>query len=166
MKSPTFAQILEIIRLLATFLLLLSSLFANFHTTIASWQREVCTPYIKCKLRHSGYSKSYKVIDIPIERSYANFYLMFHSNRGPVSHSFRVMTAYWSKFLLSTGGYPTLMPSFGANAWTHIHIHNDRYTYGESHVFVPLTVSTCFMRVTDGQADRIAIALAASCEAR
>lgn len=61
-----------------------------------------------------------------------------YSNWGPVSHCFRVVTAYWLKFLLLTGGYPIL------NLWpwilaARIWSVTLPYAYGEARVFVSYT---------------------------
>jgi len=44
-----------------------------------------------------------------------------HNNWGHISHRFRVMTAYWSKFPLSREFYQILTSSFGVNHWTQNH---------------------------------------------
>jgi len=75
-------------------------------------KRKVCTTW-SANL-YSGYSWSFKVINFrPYQTPVCDFLLLSHSNRGPTSHRVRVMTAYWSKFRLSTEGYPI----FDALVW-------------------------------------------------
>jgi len=66
---------------------------------------------VKCKLGHNGCSRSSKVINFCPNRTLVwDFLLQSQGNRGPVSHRFRVMTAYWSKFLLSRESTPFWRP--------------------------------------------------------
>ena len=91
-------------------------LCATFKNSCAISCEKVKVALRKCKRWHNGYSRSSKVIDFRPNRMRL---IMTEVLSRTVSELW--VTACWSKFLLSTGGYLILMPLFGVNPSTHDH---------------------------------------------
>jgi len=75
---------------------------------------------VKCSLRHNSYWGLSKVVNFrPNRTPICDFLLVSPINQGHISHRIRVLTAYWPKFLFSTGMYPILTLSLYGYSLIH-----------------------------------------------